>query len=166
MATRATTSFRVNERGIQSLLHGDIGDFVDDVNEDAYRSARRSVPVGTGELLASIKNEGVTFTRLGATGSISATAPYVGAVIGGTGGASRIYGGGGKNHPIGAAMIRRNVPFGQVNRRPGKSGRRPHLMFARKFRGQEANNFLARALERAMVRHGIPGATRTIIEDI
>jgi hypothetical protein len=34
-------------------------------------------------------------------------------------------------------------------------------MFAKKFRGQEANNFLARALERAMERNGFFGTVRT-----
>lgn len=162
MATRVTTSFRVRERGIQRLLHTDIGDLADSINTDAYRSARRSVPQGTGALFNGIKNEGVSFTRSAAVGTLSCTAPHVGFVIQGTGGASVIHGSGGKNHPIGAAMIKRGVAFGKVNRKPGKTGRRPHTMYAKRFRGQDPNNFLARALERAMERHGYVGAVRTL----
>jgi hypothetical protein len=156
-----TTSFRVRERGIQRLLHTDIGDLADDIATDAYRSARRSVPKGTGALFNGISNDGVSFTRSVAVGTLACTAPHVGYVIGGTGGASIKYGNPRTNHPIGAALVRRGIPFGNVNRSPGKVGRKPHLMFAKKFRGQEANNFLARALERAMERNGFFGTVRT-----
>jgi hypothetical protein len=151
----------VRERGIQRLLHTDIGDLADDITNDAYRSARRSVPQGRGTLFNGISNDGVDFTRSTAIGTISCTAPHVGFVIQGTGGSSAIYGNGRTNHPIGAALVQRGVPFGNVNRSPGRVGRRPHLMFAKRFRGQEANNFLARALERAMERNGFFGTVRT-----
>lgn len=165
MATRVSTSFRVTERGIQQLLHTDIGDLADSINTDAYRSARRSVPQGTNALFNGIRNDGVHFTRSAAIGTISCTAPHVGYVIGGTGGASAVYGNTGKNYPIGAALVQRGIPFGKVNRSPGRSGRRPHKMFSKKFRGQEPNNFLARALNRAMERHGYFSAVRTLVGD-
>lgn len=162
MVSRVSTSFSVRESGIQRLLHTDIGDLADDITTDAYRSARRSVPKGSGALFNGIQNEGVSFTRSAAVGTLSCTAPHVGFVIQGTGGASVIHGSGGKNHPIGAAMLQRGVPFGNVNRSPGRVGRRPHTMYAKRFRGQEPNNFLARALERAMERAGFFSTVRTI----
>jgi hypothetical protein len=165
MVSRVTTSFRVRERGIQQLLHTDIGDLADDITTDAFRSARRSVPKGTGGLFNGIRNDGVSFTKSTAIGTLSCTAPYVGAVIGGTGGASRVYGNGRTNYKIGAALMERGIPFGNVNRSPGKVGRRPHSMYAKRFRGQEPNNFLARALERAMARAGFFAAVRTEFED-
>lgn len=165
MVSRVTTSFQVRERGIQRLLHTDIGDLADDITNDAYRSARRSVPQGTNTLFNGIINEGVSFTRSAAIGTISCTAPHVGYVIAGTGGASTVHGNGRTNHPIGAALIRRGVPFGKVNRSPGNTGRRPHLMYAKRFRGQDPNNFLARALDRAMARHGFIGTVRTLYGD-
>lgn len=163
MATRVSSNFRVSERGIQRLLHTDIGDFADDVNTDAYRSARRGVPKGSGALFNGISNDGVSFTRSSAIGTISCTAPHVGYVIFGTGGASVKHGDGVTNHPIGAAMVRRGVPFGNVNRSPGKVGRQPHLAYAKRFRGQEPNNFLAKALERAMQRRGFFATVRTLV---
>lgn len=163
MATTVATNFRVSERGIQRLLHTDIGDLADDINTDAYRSARRSVPKGSGELFNGIRNEGVSFTRSAAIGTLSCTAPHVGYVIFGTGGPSVKHGDGVTNYPIGAAMVRRGVPFGNVNRSPGKSGRRPHLAYAKRFRGQEPNNFLARALQRAMTRNGFFATVRTLV---
>lgn len=161
MASRVTTSFRVTERGIQRLLHTDIGDLADDINTDAYRSARRGVPKGTGALFNGISNDGVSFTRSAAIGTLSCTAPHVGFVIGGTGGSSVIHGNGRTSYPIGAALVQRGISFGKVNRSPGKVGRRPHLMFSKHFRGQEPNNFLAAALERAMERNGFFAAVRT-----
>jgi hypothetical protein len=162
MVSRVTTSFQVRERGIQRLLHTDIGDFADDVTTAAYRSARQGVPKGSGALFAGIRNDGVTYTRSTAVGTLSCTAPHVGFVIQGTGGSSVIHGNGRTSYPIGAALTQRGIPFGKVNRSPGRTGRRPHLMFSKHFRGQEANNFLARALERAMERQGFFGAVRTI----
>lgn len=163
MASRVTTSFRVREAGIQRLLHTDIGDLADDINTSAYRIARQIVPIGSGTLLAGIRDEGVSFTRSAAVGTLSCTADHVGFVIGGTGGANVIHGRG-KRHPIGAALVGRGVPFGQANKRPGRGGRKPSKMFSQKFRGQEPNNFLARAQDLAMVRNGFQAPIRTIFE--
>ena len=163
MASRVTTSFRVREAGIQRLLHTDIGDLADDINTSAYRVAKQIVPIGSGALSAGIRNEGVSFTRSAAVGKLSCTAPHVGFVIGGTGGSNAIHGTG-KNHPIGAALVKRGVPYGLANRRPGRAGRKPSAMYAKRFRGQESNNFLARALEIAMARQGFPVPIRTMFE--
>jgi hypothetical protein len=161
MVSRVRTSFRVRERGIQRLLHTDIGDLADSINTDAYRSARRGVPQGTNELFNGIRNDGVRYTRSTAIGTISCTAPHVGYVIGGTGGASTVYGNGRTNYLIGAALMKRGIAFGRVNRSPGNVGRRPHTLYAKRFRGQSPNNFLAKALNRAMERHGFFGTVRT-----
>lgn len=164
MPTRVTTEFRVNERGIQRLLTTDIKDFVDELSRDSYRAARQIVPIGSGRLAAGIRQEAAR--RSGVyemTGAISATAPYVGHVIYGTGGESAIHGAGrGRVYPIGAAMVRRGVPFGNVNKRPGQVGRQPHRKFSNKFRGQDPNNFLARAVDLAAARHGIVVDSSTI----
>jgi hypothetical protein len=165
MVSRVTTSFRVRERGIQRLLHTDIGELADDINKDAYRSARRSVPQGTNALFNGIRNEGVSYTRSTAIGTLSCTAPHVGYVIQGTGGSSTIHGNGRTNYPIGAALMKRGIAFGKVNRSPGNTGRRPHKLYSKRFRGQEPNNFLARALDRAMERNGFFGVVRTLYGD-
>lgn len=162
MATTVRSSFRLSERGIQRLLRGDIGDFAEDISRTAYVRARRRVPQGSGALFRGIRDEGVEYDRSGVTGTVSCTAPHVGYVIYGTGGASAIHGSGrGENYPIGAAMVQRGVPFGNVNRSPGRVGRRPHRMFSNQFRGQDPNNFLAEALQVALNRQGIFARVRT-----
>jgi len=135
----------------------------DDFAPVALREVKVRTPIRSGNLnrrmriLDVIGGPRETIVRVGATGVLDNQGrPYVMKVIRGTGGHGARYGGDGKNYPIGAALVRDGVPFGNVNRRPGKrvSWAKP-AMYAKSFRGQSANNFMQEGLRAAMRKTGL-----------
>lgn len=159
MAVRVT----LNNAKIRALtgVRGDVYDYVEDqVGPTILREIKVRTPIRSGNLHKKMKVLDVipgareTVVRVGARNVLDNRGrPYIHKVIAGTGGHGVRYGGDGKNYPIGAALARDGVPFGNVNRRPGKrvSWARP-AMYARTFRGQEPNSFMQDGMRAGMRR--------------
>lgn len=137
-------------RGLTGRRGGAIYDYVaDEVGPLAVKNIKARTPIRSGRLHQAIKIIDVipgpreTVLKVGAKGVVNDQGqPYVMKVVRGTGGRGVRYGGSGKNHPIGFALMGDGVPFGKVNRRPGKSAPGPPTMFAKSFTGQEPNSFM------------------------
>lgn len=175
MPIRTTTRVRVIERNLRGIMlpGGDVYDFFDDIGDQIARSASLAAPAVSGTLARSIRNKGtesngVTLTvDVGPTGEALRYAHYV---IQGTGPQ-----GNSDKKPIGQALSQRGVPnggpwfpgrpqasppTGRVNRRPGSYNTNPPNVWFTSgniIRGQEANNFIARAAQRVLARNGIVG---------
>jgi len=157
---------RLNNAKIRGLTlsGGDVYDWVEDEFAPvALREIKIRTPIRSGNLnrkmriLDIIPGARETTVRVGAQGVVDNQGrPYIHKVIRGTGGHGVRFGGDGKNYPIGAALGRDGVPFGNVNRRPGKrvSWAKP-TMFAKSFRGQAANNFMQEGMRAAMRKVGL-----------
>lgn len=157
---------RLNNSKIRALTGpgGDVYDYVEDeVGPVMLREIKVRTPIRSGnmhkkmQVLDVIPGPRETVLRVGARGVVDSQGkPYIHRVIRGTGGHGMKYGGNGKNHPIGFALGRDGVPFGNVNRRPGKrvSWARP-TMFARTFRGQAANDFMQQGMRAALRKLGL-----------
>jgi hypothetical protein len=150
---------RLNNAKISRMTQqgGDVYDWAEDVAAPVLlRAIKARTPIGSGHMHRNMGIRDVqgsrreTIIQIGTQG-----VPYATRVIRGTGGRSAQYGGG-KNHPIGASMVRRGIPFGNVNRRPGKrvSWATP-TMFARSFRGQEPNDFMREGLRAGFRQLGL-----------
>lgn len=156
---------RLNNAKIRGLTMtgGDVYDWVeDDFGPMALREVKVRTPIRSGNLhramrvLDVIPGARETTIRIGARGVVDNKGkPYIHKVIRGTGGHGVQYGGDGKNYPIGFALMADGVPFGMVNRRPGKSAPGAPTMFAKNFRGQAPNNFMQEALRAAMRKVGL-----------
>jgi hypothetical protein len=172
---RTTTRVRVIERNLRGIMlpGGDVYDFFDDIGDQIARSAAVRAPAVSGTLARSIRNKGtesngVTLTvEVGPTGAALEYAHYV---IQGTSARGNV----GKK-PIGQALAQRGVPnggpwfpgrpqasrpSGRVNRRPGNfNSNPPNVWFTSGsvIRGQEENNFIARAAQDVLARNGIVG---------
>lgn len=150
-------------RGLTGRRGGAIYDYVaDEVGPLAVKNIKVRTPIRTGTLHKAIKVLDVipgpreTVLRVGARGVINKDGqPYAMKVIRGTGGRGARYGGRGKNHPIGAALIKDGVPFGRVNRRPGRSAPGRPLMFAKSFTGQEPNSFMQDGMRATLDQLGL-----------
>ena len=137
-------------RGLTGRRGGAIYDYVaDEVGPLAVKNIKARTPIRSGRLHRAIRIIDVipgpreTVLKVGAKGVVNDQGqPYVMKVVRGTGGRGVQYGGKGKNHPIGFALMGDGVQFGKVNRRPGKSAPGPPTMFAKNFTGQEANSFM------------------------
>jgi hypothetical protein len=143
----ATVRVRLNNAKIRSLTSpgGDVYDWAEDVAAPVLlKHIKRRTPIGSGNMhrkmfILDVQGGGrETVVDIGTKG-----VPYATRVVRGTGGRSAQYGRDGKNYPIGHSMVGRGIPFGNVNRRPGKrvSWAKP-AMFAKGFSGQEPNNFM------------------------
>lgn len=149
MAVRVTLN-NSKIRGLTGRRGGAIYDYVaDEVGPLAVKNIKARAPIRSGRLHRAIKIIDVipgpreTVLRVGATGVVNDQGkPYVMKVVRGTGGRGVQYGGKGKNHPIGFALMGDGVQFGKVNRRPGKSAPGPPTLFAKNFTGQEPNSFM------------------------
>lgn len=146
-------------RGLTGRRGGAIYDYVaDEVGPLAVKNIKARAPIRSGRLNRAIKILDViagareTTLRVGAKGVVNEQGkPYVMKVVRGTGGRGVQYGGSGKNHPIGFALMGDGVQFGKVNRRPGKNAPGPPTMFAKTFTGQEPNDFMQEGM-RATLR--------------
>lgn len=162
MAVRVT----LNNSKIRRLTGpgGDVYEYVEDtVGPAILREIKVRTPIRSGNLHRKMKVLDVipgareTVVRVGARNVLDNRGrPYIHKVISGTGGHGAKYGGDGKDYPIGAALVRDGVPFGNVNRRPGKrvSWARP-AMYAKTFRGQEANDFMQQGMRAGMRKLGL-----------
>lgn len=150
-------------RGLTGRRGGAIYDYVaDEVGPLVVKEIKVRTPIRSGRLHRAIKVLDVipgpreTTIRVGAKGVINDQGkPYVMKVVRGTGGHGVQYGGRGKNHPIGFALMADGVQFGKVNRRPGKPAPGVPQMFAKNFRGQEANDFMQNGLRAALDALGL-----------
>jgi hypothetical protein len=162
MPSRGSTSVdvRINQRSIDRFVQpgGDVYDWSWGVLLKARLSARRRAPVGTGRLAMSIEGE------------IETTGPSSVTVTLGTDGvpyaADYLLGhraqGGVRNRPIGAAMNRRGMASGQVNRRPGRRyNGTPTLFTNGPIAGWAGNNILAAALAEAYATEGLIVSTES-----
>lgn len=149
MAVRVTLN-NSKIRGLTGRRGGAIYDYVaDEVGPLAVKNIKARAPIRSGRLHRAIKVLDVipgareTVLRVGAKGVVNDQGkPYVMKVVRGTGGHGVQFGGKGKNHPIGFALMGDGVPFGKVNRRPGKNAPGPPTLFAKNFTGQEPNDFM------------------------
>lgn len=150
-------------RGLTGRRGGAIYDYVaDEVGPLAVKEIKVRTPIRSGRLHRAIKVLDVipgareTVLRVGAKGVVNEQGqPYVMKVVRGTGGRGVQYGGKGKNHPIGFALMGDGVQFGKVNRRPGKSAPGPPTMFAKNFTGQDPNDFMQEGLRAALDALGL-----------
>jgi hypothetical protein len=151
---------RLNNAKIRALTQqgGDVYDWAEDVAAPVLlRAVKARTPIGSGHMhrnmgIRDVQGGGREVTiQIGTKG-----VPYANRVIRGTGGRAAQYGRDGKNYPIGASMVGRGVPFGNVNRRPGKrvSWARP-AMFAKGFSGQAPNNFMREGLRAGFRQLGL-----------
>ena len=149
-----TVEVRINQRQIDRFVQpgGEVYEWTEGILKKAWRSARRRAPVGTGTLAAGIESE------MSVDGPSQVTATL------GTSGvphaADYLLGhrpqGGIRNRPIGAAMIRRGMANGQVNRRPGRRyNGRPTLFTNGPIAGWGGNNILAAAMAEAFATEGL-----------
>lgn len=156
----ANVRVRLNNAKIRAMTQqgGDVYDWAEDEAAPVLlRAIKARTPIGSGRMHRGMGIRDVqggareTVIQIGTRG-----VPYATRVIRGTGGRAAQYGGDGKNYPIGASMVRRGVPFGNVNRRPGKrvSWAAP-TMFARSFRGQEPNDFMREGLRAGFRQLGL-----------
>jgi len=155
---------RLNNAKIRGLTGsgGAVYDWVEDrFAPMALREIKNRTPIRSGNMNRKMKVLDViggareTTVRIGAQGVVDNQGkPYIHKVIRGTGGHGVQYGGDGKNYPIGFALMGDGVPFGQVNRRPGKSAPGVPTMFAKNFRGQAPNDFMQEGLRAAMRKVG------------
>lgn len=162
MAVRVT----LNNSKIRGLtgVRGEVTEYVyEEVGPTILREIKVRAPIRSGNLnrrlkvLEVIPGARETVVRVGARGVLDNQGkPYIHKVIRGTGGHGAKYGGSGKNHPIGAALVADGVPFGNVNRRPGKrvSWAAP-AMYARTFRGQDPNSFMQDGMRAGMRKLGL-----------
>lgn len=150
---------RLNNSKIRALtMGGDVYDYVEDrVGPTILREIKIRTPIRSGNLnrkmqvLDVIPGPRETVVRVGARGVVDNKGkPYIHKVIRGTGGHGVQFGGRGKNHPIGFALMGDGVAFGKVNRRPGKSAPGPPTMFAKNFRGQGPNDFMQEGMRAGM----------------
>lgn len=155
---------RLNTSKIRALtLGGDVYDYVEEkVGPVVLKEIKARTPIRSGNLnrkmqvLDVIPGPRETVVRVGARGVVDNRGrPYIHKVIKGTGGHGVQYGGGGKNYPIGFALMGDGVQFGKVNRRPGKSAPGVPTMFAKNFRGQEANDFMQEGLRAGLRALGL-----------
>lgn len=161
MAVRVT----LNNSKIRRLTgpRGDVTEYVyEEVGPTILREIKARTPIRSGNMQRKMKVLEVipgareTIVRVGARGVVDNRGkPYIHKVIRGTGGHGVQFGGGGKNYPIGFALMGDGVPFGKVNRRPGKSAPGPPTMFAKNFRGQEANDFMQEGMRAGMRKLGL-----------
>lgn len=150
-------------RGLTGRRGGAIYDYVaDEVGPLAVKEIKQRTPIRSGRLHKAIKVLDVipgpreTVLRVGAKGVVNDQGqPYAMKVVRGTGGRGVQYGGKGKNHPIGFALMGDGVQFGKVNRRPGKSAPGPPTMFAKNFTGQDPNDFMQEGLRAALDTLGL-----------
>lgn len=156
MAVRVT----LNNSRIRALtMGGAVYDYVEDtVGPTILREIKVRTPIRSGKtnramrILDVIPGPRETVVRVGVRGVVDSQGkPYIHKVIRGTGGHGAKFGGDGKNYPIGFALGQDGVPFGNVNRRPGKrvSWARP-TMFAKSFRGQAPNSFMQDGMRAGM----------------
>jgi hypothetical protein len=155
---------RLNNAQIRALtMGGDVYDYVEDtVGPAVLREIKARTPIRSGnmhrkmQILDVVPGPRETTVRVGARGIVDSKGkPYIHKVIRGTGGHGVQFGGDGKNYPIGFALMGDGVPFGQVNRRPGKSAPGVPTLFAKNFRGQAPNNFMQEGLRAAMRKLGL-----------
>lgn len=155
---------RLNNSKIRALTAGgDVYDYVEDrVGPVVLAEIKARTPIRSGNMNRKMKVLDVipgareTTLRVGARGVVDSRGrPYIHKVIRGTGGHGVQYGGDGKNYPIGFALMADGVPFGKVNRRPGKSAPGVPTMFAKNFRGQAPNNFMQEGLRAALRKLGL-----------
>lgn len=149
----------IDQRALDRLVRdgGLVGDYMEDVAEDATRKARSRAPISSGELSRGIdweltaRRDRVTIT-VGTTGVDHASYYLLG------------HAGipGGKKRPIGAALVGRGVPFGNVNRRPGRRyPGTPAMYTSGAIRGFAGNNVIAQALDEELARRGLRGFSAT-----
>lgn len=161
MAVRVT----LNNSKIRALtMGGDVYDYVEDkVGPAVLREIKVRTPIRSGSMhrkmrvLDVIPGPRETVVRVGARGVVDNRGrPYIHKVISGTGGHGAKYGGDGKNYPIGFALGKDGVPFGNVNRRPGKrvTWAKP-AMAAKSFRGQAPNSFMQDGMRAALRKLGL-----------
>lgn len=161
MAVRVT----LNNSRIRALtMGGDVYDYVEDkVGPAVLREIKVRTPIRSGSMnrkmrvLDVIPGPRETVVRVGARGVVDNRGrPYIHKVIRGTGGHGAKYGGDGKNYPIGFSLGKDGVPFGNVNRRPGKrvTWAKP-AMAAKSFRGQEPNSFMQDGMRAALRKLGL-----------
>ena len=157
---------RLNNSKIRSLTGrrgGAIYDYVaDEVGPLAAKEIKQRAPIRSGRLHRAIKVIDVipgpreTTVRVGAKGVVNEEGkPYVMKVVRGTGGRGVQFGGKGKNHPIGFALMGDGVQFGKVNRRPGKSAPGVPTLFAKNFTGQDSNDFMQEGMRAALDALGL-----------
>jgi len=155
---------RLNNSKIRALtMGGDVYDYVEDrVGPAVLREIKNRTPIRSGNLnrkmqvLDVIPGPRETTVRVGARGVVDNKGkPYIHKVIRGTGGHGVQFGGDGKNYPIGFALMGDGVPFGQVNRRPGKSAPGVPTLFAKNFRGQAPNDFMQEGLRAGLRKLGL-----------
>lgn len=155
---------KLNNSKIRALtMGGAVYDYVEDeVGPTMLREIKARTPIRSGNLnrkmqvLDVIPGPRETVVRVGARGVVDNRGrPYIHKVINGTGGHGVQYGGGGKNYPIGFALMGDGVPFGKVNRRPGKTAPGVPTMFAKNFRGQEPNDFMQEGMRAGMRALGL-----------
>lgn len=159
---RTTVTVRLNRARIRAMTlpGGDIYDTVEDQIAPAIlRDVKQRTPIGSGNMHRAMRILDVSGGPREVVAKIGVDDPivnrYIHRVIRGTGGASaRWQSTSGRPMPVGAALVRRGVPFGNVSRRPPKKGRLPHRMFAATVRGQEPNNFMQRGMRAALTRLG------------
>lgn len=154
--SRGSTSVDVviNQRQIDRFVQpgGEVYDWSWGVLLKARRSARRRAPVGTGRLASSIEAEIETVGPSRVTATLGTDGvPYA---------ADYLLGhraqGGVRNRPIGAAMIRRGMANGQVNRRPGRRYPGNATLFTNgPIAGWDGNNILAAAMAEAFGKEGL-----------
>lgn len=163
MAVRVTLN-NAQIRALTGLPTGAVYDWCEDEAAPVFlKEIKVRTPIRSGQMHRKMKVLDVipgpreTVIRVGARGVLDNKGkPYIHKVIRGTGGHGAKYGGKGKIHPIGFALGRDGVPFGNVNRRPGKrvSWAKP-AMAARTFRGQEPNDFMQQGMRAAMRKLGL-----------
>jgi len=156
MALRGSTTVevRINQRAIDRFVRpgGDVYDWSWEVLLKARRSARRRAPIGTGRLAASIEATIDPDGPSRVTASLGTEGvPYASDYLLGHSGSGPV-----RNRPIGAAMNRRGMANGQVNRRPGRRYPGRATLFTNgPVAGWDGNNILAKALAEAYATQGL-----------
>lgn len=149
---------RIHQRQIDRFVQpgGEVFEWSRRVLLRAKNSARRRVSIGTAKLLAGIDIEIETVGPSRVTATLGTDGvPYASHYL--LGHAPQ---GGVRNRPIGAAMVRRGMANGQINRRAGKGSHRayggtPRLFTNGPIAGWAGNNALADALAEAYASEGL-----------
>lgn len=149
----------IDQRALDRLVRdgGLVGDYMEDVAEDATRKARSRAPISSGELSRGIDWE-MTSARDRCTISVGTSGvPHASHYLLGHAGVP-----GGKKRPVGAALVARGVPFGNVNRRPGRRyPGQPSMFTSGPIRGFAGNNIVAQAVDEELARRGLRGFSAT-----